>query len=275
MKKILKNNFILIGGAIILVMILLAIFAPLLTHYDFSKVDMSHKNQAPSAEHFLGTDPYGRDVWCRIVYGSRISLTVSLISVVIAIIGGSILGIFSAYMKGPVDFTLGRVVDVMMAFPALLLSMIIGIVLGSSLQSMCITIGVPLIPIFYRTARGATFAVAERTYIMASQSMGSSRLRVMFKHLLPNVLPQIFVVLSMGMGGSIMAEASLGFLGLGIPQPTPSWGLIVNEGRVHMFSAPWTTGFSGLFIALTILGFNLLGDGLRDFLDPKLKNLEA
>lgn len=275
MKKILKNKFILIGGVIILIMILTAVFAPLLTHYDYSKVDMGNKNEPPSAEHIFGTDPFGRDVWCRIVYGSRISLTVSLVSVIIAIIGGSILGIFSAYMKGPVDFTLGRVVDVMMAFPALLLSMIIGIVLGSSLQSMFITIGVPLIPIFYRTARGATFAVAERTYIMASQSMGSSRLRVVFKHLLPNVLPQVFVVLSMGMGGSIMAEASLGFLGLGIPQPTPSWGLIVNEGRAHMFSAPWTTGFSGLFIALTILGFNLLGDGLRDFLDPKLKNLEA
>jgi len=145
--------------------------------------------------------------------------------------------------------------------------------LGSSIQNMCVAIGVPLIPIFYRISRGAALAVSERTYVMASKSMGSGRLRIMGKHILPNVLPQIFVVLSIGMGGAILAEASLGFLGLGIPQPTPTWGLIINEGRAFMFSAPWTTGFSGLFIALTILGFNLLGDGLRDHLDPKLKSL--
>lgn len=275
MKKVLKNKFILIGGTLILIMLLIAIFAPLLTSYDYSKVDMANKNQPPNAEHIMGTDPFGRDVWCRIAYGSRISLTVSLVAVVIAIVLGSFLGIVSGFIKGPLDFALGRIVDIMMALPALLLSMIIGIALGASVQNMCITIGIPLIPIFYRTARGSTFAVGDRTFVMAAKSMGSSRLRVIMRHILPNVLPQIFVVLSMGMGGSILAEASLGFLGMGIPQPTPSWGLVVNEGRAFMFNAPWTTGFSGLFIALTILGFNLLGDGLRDFLDPKLKNLEA
>ncbi len=273
MREMLKNKFIAIGGTIVLLMVLIALCAPLLTSYDYGAVDMANKNQAPSAQHIMGTDPYGRDVWCRIVYGARVSLVVSLAAVTIAIIFGSFLGILSGYFKGALDFTLGRLVDIMMAFPLLLLSLIIGVVLGASVKNMCISIGVPLIPMFYRVARGATLNIGERTFVMAAQSMGSSRFRVMLRHILPNALPQIFVVLSVSMGGSILAEASLGFLGLGIPQPTPSWGLIVNEGKQFMFNAPWTTGFSGLFIALTILGFNLLGDGLRDYLDPKLKSL--
>jgi len=269
----LHNKFILIGGFLVAVMILLAIFAPLLTPYEYGRIDLAHKNQPPSSGHPLGTDPYGRDVWCRIVFGARVSLTVSLAAVAIAVLCGSFLGILSGFIKGAFDFAIGRIIDVLMAFPPLLLSLIIGVALGASIPNMCVSIGVPLIPIFYRVSRGATLAVGERTYVMAANSMGSSRLRTMGWHILPNVLPQIFVVLSMGMGGSILAEASLGFLGLGIPQPTPTWGLIINEGRTFMFSAPWTTGFSGLFIALTILGFNLLGDGLRDQLDPKLKSL--
>lgn len=275
MKDMLKNKFIVIGGIIILLMILLALFAPLLTPYEYGKVDMANKNQPPSAAHILGTDPYGRDVWCRIVYGARISLVVSLAAVAIAIVFGSLLGILSGYFKGWLDFTVGRFIDIMMAFPLLLLSLIIGVVLGASLKNMCISIGVPLIPMFYRAARGSTLNIGERTYVMAAQSMGSGAGHIMWRHIVPNALPQIFVVLSLSMGSSILAEASLGFLGLGIPQPTPSWGLIVNEGKQFMFTAPWTTGFSGAFIALTILGFNLLGDGLRDYLDPKLKGLDA
>ena len=273
LKAMLRNKFIVIGGTLIAIMIIIAVFAPLLTSYDYGLVDLANKNQAPSAAHIMGTDPFGRDIWCRIVYGARISLSVSLGAVAVAIVCGSFLGILSGYLRGGFDFFTGRLIDIMMAFPALLLSLIIGVSIGSSIQNMCLTIGIPFIPIFYRTARGATLTMGERTFVMASQSMGSSRFRTMFRHVLPNVLPQIFVVLSMAMGGSILAEASLGFLGLGIPQPTPSWGLIVNEGKTYMFTEPWTTGFSGLFIALTILGFNLLGDGLRDFLDPKLKSM--
>ena len=274
MRNLLRNKFIVIGGTIILIMVLIAIFAPFLTQYEFGELDMANRNTPPGPGHIMGTDRYGRDVWTRIAYGSRISLTVSIFSVAIAIVFGSILGILSGYLKGTFDFVMGRIIDVMMAFPALLLSMIIGVALGASVRNMCITIGVPLIPIFFRVARGSTSSVGERTFIMASKSMGSGRFRTMMWHVLPNVLPQIFVVLSSGIGGAILAEASLGFLGLGIPQPTPSWGLVVNEGKTLMFTAPWTTAFSGLFIALTILGFNLLGDGLRDHLDPKLKSLE-
>ncbi|MDR1539709.1 MAG: ABC transporter permease [Clostridiales bacterium] len=271
----LKNKHILAGGAIIAVMIFIAIAAPLLTSYDFSELDFASKNKPPAADHVMGTDQYGRDVWSRIAYGARVSLTVSLAAVLIAIVCGSFLGVVSGYLKGKFDFIMGRLIDIMMAFPAILLSLIIGAALGASIRNMCFSIGIPLIPIFYRVARGAAFSVADRTFVMASRSIGSSGVRIMIWHILPNVLPQVFVVLSMGMGGSILAEASLGFLGLGIPQPTPSWGLIVNEGKAFMFTAPWTTAFSGLFIALTILGFNLLGDGLRDHLDPKLRTLSA
>ncbi|NMA92652.1 MAG: ABC transporter permease [Firmicutes bacterium] len=275
MKSMLSNKFIVIGGTIIVLMLLIAIFAPLLTPYEYGTVNLPNKHQPPSSEHVMGTDLYGRDVWCRIVYGARISLYVSFSAVAIAIIFGSFFGIIAGYLKGVVDIVFSRVIDIMMAFPPLLLSLILGACLGTSLQNMTIYIGVPLIPMFFRVSRGVTLNIGERTYIMAAKSIGSSRLRIMMKHILPNVLPQIFVVLSLGMGGAILAEAALGFLGLGVPQPTPSWGLIVNEGKLYMFSAPWTTGFSGAFIALTVLGFNLLGDGLRDFLDPKLKHLES
>jgi peptide/nickel transport system permease protein len=270
MRALLSNKFIVLGGALILVMLLMALLAPWLTAYQYDDLDLASKNQAPSMEHWMGTDPYGRDVWCRVVYGARISLLVSFAAVGVAVVCGSALGIVSGYLKGVFDLVAGRLIDIMMAFPSLLLSMIIGVALGPSIRNMCLSIGVPLIPIFYRVARGAALSVGERTFVIASESMGSGRLRTMLWHVLPNVLPQIFVVLSMGMGGSILAEASLGFLGLGIPQPTPSWGLIVNEGKPYMFTAPWTTGFSGAFIALTIWGFNLLGDGLRDHLDPRV-----
>jgi peptide/nickel transport system permease protein len=275
MKELLRNKFLVVGGTVILIMVLIAIFAPLIAPYDYAELNFGIKNQPPSSKHILGTDPYGRDVWSRIVYGARISLTVSTAAVAMAIVAGSTLGIMSGFFKGKFDFLLGRIIDIMMAFPAILFSLIIGLALGASVRNMCISVSIPLIPMFYRVSRGATLNVGERTYVMAAQSMGAGRFRIMLRHILPNALPQIFVVMSMSMGGSIMAEASLGFLGMGIPQPTPSWGLIVNEGRPFMFSAPWTTGFAGLFIALTILGFNLLGDGLRDHLDPKLKDMDA
>jgi len=274
-KELLRNKHIVLGGTVIVLMIMIALLAPLLSPYAYGTLDFGNKNQPPNAQHIMGTDPYGRDVWTRIAFGARISLSVSLAAVTLSIFIGSFLGIMAGFFKGAFDMLIGRLVDIMMAFPAILLSLIIGVALGASVRNMCFSIGIPLIPIFYRVARGATFNVGERTYIMASKSMGSGRFRTMMKHIMPNVLPQIFVVLSMAMGGAILAEASLGFLGLGIPQPTPSWGLIVNEGKVFMFAAPWTTAFSGLFIALTIFGFNMLGDGFRDHLDPKLKSLEG
>ena len=178
----------------------------------------------------------------------------------------------SASFGGAVDFIIGRIMDVFMSFPMLLCSLIIGIILKASVRTMFLSIGIPCIPMFYRMTRSNTLSVRERGFTKAAVSMGAGHMRIVLRHILPNVLPHILVVFSSAMGGCILAESSLGFLGFGIPQPTPSWGLIVNEGKSFMFQCPWTAGFAGLFIALTVLGFNLLGDGIRDYLDPKIRN---
>lgn len=271
LKKIFRNKSIMFASVVLLLMICLAIFAPMLTPYSYDTIALGEKTMAPCAQHIMGTDEFGRDVWTRIIYGARISLVVSAVAVLIGLAAGSLLGLIGGFFKGAVDFVLGRLMDIFMSFPALLLSLIIGVALGASVPSMCLSIGVPLIPIFYRVTRGATMNVGERTFVTAARSMGSGNFRIMFKHILPNALPQIFVILSSSIGGSILAESSLGYLGLGIPRPIPSWGMVISEGKDFIFNAPWITGFAGLAIALTILTFNLLGDGIRDYLDPKLK----
>ena len=269
MKAILRNKLFVVGGGIVLIMVLLVAFAPFLTQYEYGSIDLPNKQQAPGALHIMGTDSYGRDVWCRIVYGGRISLTVAVGATALALVCGTLLGTLSGYVRGSLDFILGRIVDIMMAFPMLLLSLIIGIAMGSSMQNMFFSIGIPVIPMFYRLSRATAMSIRERSFVTAARSMGSRRWRIIFRHIIPNVMPHILVIMSSAMGGAILAESSLGFLGYGIPLPTPSWGLIVNDGRDFMFTYPWTTAFAGAFIALTILGFNLLGDGIRDHMDPK------
>ena len=272
MKELLKNKQIVIGGAIIVVLLAIAILAPVITGgWDYAEMDNANKLLGPSNGHLLGTDAYGRDLWTRIAYGARVSLLLSLLSVTVASVGGSILGLLGGYLGGTVDFIIGRLIDIMMAFPALLLSILLGTALGTSMLSMCFTIGIPLIPSFYRSVRGITMTVRSRYFVKAAVSMGSGSGRILLRHILPNALPQLFVMFSFNLGSAIMAESSLGFLGLGIPSPTPSWGLIINEGKGFIFSHPWIVASSGAMIAVTVLAFNILGDGLRDYLDPKLK----
>lgn len=273
MKEILKNKQIVIGGAIVLILIAIAVLAPALSGgTDYAAMNLKDKFMSPGeGGHFLGTDAYGRDQWTRLVYGARVSLVVSLLSVGVACIGGSILGLLGGFFGGKLDFVIGRLIDIMMAFPALLLSILLGTALGTSMVSMCFTIGIPLIPSFYRSVRSTTMTVRNRYFVRAATSMGSSTGRILRKHILPNALPQLFVMFSFNLGSAIMAESSLGFLGLGIPAPTPSWGLIINEGKSYIFTYPWIVASGGAMIAATVLAFNLLGDGLRDYLDPKLK----
>lgn len=272
MKAILKNKQIVIGGVILLVIVLLVLLAPVLTNGDYSSVDLKNKQLAPCAAHLFGTDAFGRDVFTRVLYGGRISLSVAVCATLLAAVCGTLIGCISAYFGKTVDFVIGRVMDVFMSFPMLLSSLIIGIILKASVSTMFLSIGIPCIPMFYRMARSSTLSLRERGYVKAASSMGAGHMHIITKHIIPNVLPHILVVFSSAMGGCVLAESSLGFLGFGIPQPTPSWGLIVNEGKSFMFQYPWTTGFAGLFIALTVLGFNLLGDGIRDHLDPKIRN---
>lgn len=266
-----EYKMIAIGCFILSVILLTAVFAPALTSYGYEQVDLKNRNDAPSAAHLMGTDSFGRDVWTRVLYGARVSLTVSLTSVAVGLAIGAFWGLLCGFFKGKIDFAVGRVMDIFMSFPALLFSLLIGAALGPSILNMCLSVGIPLAPIFYRVTRGAALSVGEHAYIASAKSMGSGSFRTMFRHVLPNTAPQLFVVLSSSMGGAITAESALGYLGLGIPKPTPSWGMVINEGRQYIFDAPWVTGFGGLMVVLTILGFNLLGDGLRDYLDPKLK----
>lgn len=252
-------------------LLFITLFAPLLTDYSYSEISLEKSFQKPNTNHILGTDLFGRDLWTRIVYGSRVSLLVSLISVAIACVAGGVMGLLSGYFQGVLDQINGRLIDILMAFPALLLSLILGTAFGTSIINLCVAIGIPLIPSFYRIVRGETLVIRERYFVKASKSMGNTSLGVLCKHIIPNTLPQLFVIISFNLGSAIMAESALGFLGFSVPAPTPSWGLIINEGKDYMFSSPWIVAFGGTMIALTVLAFNLMGDGLRDYLDPKLK----
>ncbi|MDO5424770.1 MAG: ABC transporter permease [Eubacteriales bacterium] len=271
LKRLLHNKMIVAGAVIILIMVFLAVAAPILTPYDYAANSLSEMLNPPSLKHIMGTDAYGKDVWTRLIYGARISIKVSFISVLIALLSGTAIGLLCGYFRGCLDFFVGRLMDIMMSFPPILLSMIIAISFGKTEFNMCLAIGIPVIPNFYRIARSEVLSIRERTFIRASQTMGAGNAYIIFRHVIPNALPQIFITLSSTIGGCIMAESSLGFLGLGIAPPTPSWGAVINEGKDVLFQAPWVACFGGLMITLTTLAFNLLGDGLRDVLDPKLR----
>lgn len=272
MIKLLENKQVKIGLAIILGLILITLFAPLVTKYDYSQINLKDQLLPPGTKgYFLGTDAFGRDLWTRLVYGGRVSLVVSLVSAIFAGIAGTILGITCGYFGGTFDMVVGRIMDIMMAFPTLLLSMLMGAALQPTIKNMGLIIGIPLIPSFYRVIRSKAMSLCERGFVKAALSMGASNAYIIRRHIFPNILSQFFIMFSFALGSSIMAESALGFLGLGVPIPTPSWGLIVNEGKNFVFSSPWLIIFSSVLISLTIFGFNMLGDGIRDCLDPKLE----
>lgn len=271
MRQILRNKQIVTGGLIVVLLLLITVLAPLITNHNYSGIDLENSFRKPSADHIFGTDLFGRDLWTRIVFGSRVSLLVSLISVSIACVVGGIMGLLSGYFRGLLDLINGRLIDILMAFPALLLSLILGTAFGTNIINLCIAIGIPLVPSFYRIVRGETLTIREKYFVKASKSMGNTNLGILYKHIIPNTLPQVFVIISFNLGSAIMAESSLGFLGFSVPAPMPSWGLIINEGKDYVFTSPWVIAFGGSMIALTVLAFNLMGDGLRDYLDPKLK----
>lgn len=275
MNKLYKNKQVITGAAIIITLAAMSVLAPLITKYDYSDINLALQLSAPGQNGFLlGSDHFGRDLWTRLVYGGRVTLFVSLLSALFAGAFGTVLGITGGYLGKGFDFVLGRIMDIMMAFPSLLLSILMGAVMKPNITNMFIIIGIPLIPGFYRIIRGQTLSVRERGYVKAAISMGAGHFHILKKHIFPNVLPQFFIMFSFSFGSSIMAESALGFLGLGVPAPTPSWGLIVNEGRDFIFKSPWMIIFSCLLISLSVFGFNLLGDGARDCLAPKHERLQ-
>jgi ABC-type dipeptide/oligopeptide/nickel transport system permease subunit len=261
-----------ISALIILVMVVLAIAPRLVTTYDPLATNSDLVLKPPSDQHVFGTDEVGRDLLTRIVYGSRISLAVGFGSVIIGVIIGSILGLISGFTGGATDAVIQRIMDGMFAFPPLVLALLVISVLGSSTTNSVIVIGIIFIPGIARVVRSSVLSVKQNVYIEAARSIGASSARILLRHILPNVTAPIIVIASALLASAILVEASLAFLGLGTPLPQPSWGQMMSgAGRRFMETAPWLEIFPGIAISLAVLAFNLLGDAVRDLLDPKLR----
>ncbi|MEK7770570.1 MAG: ABC transporter permease [candidate division NC10 bacterium] len=261
-----------VGGAIALGMLLVAIFADVLAPYDFNDTALLRALQRPGATHWFGTDELGRDVYSRVIHGARVSMLVGLAATAISIGLGGLIGIVSGYFGRRVDLVLQRLVDAWMAFPGLVMAIVILALLGPGLWSVILALGVSQAFSQSRTIRSATLVVREQPYIEASLAVGASHWRVLGRHVLPNVVAPIIIVASTFLGFVILVEAAVSFLGYGVPPPRPSWGgMLSATGRVYMIRAPWLSIFPGLALSLAVFGFNVLGDALRDLLDPRLR----
>ena len=258
--------------AVLLLVILGALFAPVISPYDPIKPDFSAARGAPSADHVLGTDDIGRDVLSRILFGARVSLLAALIPLSISISIGVPLGLVSGLLKGWTDDVIMRVLDALLAFPRIVLIIAIAGILGPSLVNALIAIGVVGVAPLARLTRGLSLSASEEDYVLAARALGSSNWRIMMSHILPNITAAIIVTVSLDVGGIILAEATLSFLGLGIQPPNPSWGSMVAVGNRYIQTAPWISLVPGTAIFLTVMSINLLGDGLRDAMDPYLRN---
>jgi peptide/nickel transport system permease protein len=271
-RRFRKNKIALIGLGIVVFFILLAIFAPLLAPYDFKDPNLAERLQPPSSKHLFGTDDFGRDIFSRVLYGARISLWVGFFSVLGSVIAGSLLGIIAGYYGRWIDGIISRLFDIMLAFPSILLAIGIVAVLGPSLQNALIAIAVINIPNFGRLIRSRVLSIKQEEYIMAAKAIGMSDMRILFHHILPNSMAPIIVQGTLAIATAIIEAAALGFLGLGAQPPNPEWGKMLADSKDFLTQAPWTMIFPGLAIMLTVLGFNLMGDGLRDALDPRMKS---
>ncbi len=260
------------GASIILTMVMLAVLAPVISFYDPLEWSISEKLSAPSGLHWLGTDDKGRDLWSRIVLGAQISLMVGFGAVGFGSVSGAILGVVSAFYGGRVDAGIQRVMDALMSIPTLILALAIMAALGQSLVNVIIAVGIPQIPRANRVVRSQALAVNQSEYAMAAHAIGATDVRVMALHILPQCVAPWLIIATAGLGTAIIAEASLSFLGLGIPPPQPSWGgMLSGTGRTYYAVAPWLAIWPGLALSLSVYGFNLFGDALRDVLDPRLR----
>lgn len=261
-----------IGAVIILGMLGLALFAPVLAPYDPYHGDYGLQFARPSAEHWFGTDEFGRDVLSRIMFGAQIALFVGFTASLFGCTVGAILGVISAYWGGTVDLLLERLMDILLAFPQLILALAIASILGPAVQNVVIAIAIPVIPRVARIIRATAMSVKENVYVEAVQALGASRPRVILQHIIPNVAAPYIIMVTAQLGAAILAEAALSYLGLGAAEPTPSWGLMLSgSAPSYAEKAPWIALFPGIAISLGVFGFNLFGDSLRDALDPKLR----
>jgi peptide/nickel transport system permease protein len=270
-RKLLLNKGAVIGGVFFLLIVLIALLAPVLVPHDPVQLNARNSLRPPDREFLLGTDQFGRDILSRIIYGSRISVTMGLVAVSISVTGGTILGLMAGYYRGATDTLVGRLVDVMLAFPGILLALVIIAILGPDLMNAMIAVGISATPLYIRVVRGSVMSVAQLEYIEAARVSGANNLRILVRHVLPNVSAPIIVLASLGIPSAIIAGAALSFLGLGVKPPTPDWGEMLSSGRQFMSVAWWLSTFPGLAIVLLVLAINLLGDGLRDALDPRVR----
>lgn len=260
------------GTVLVLLVVIAALGAQHLAPFDPTRAQVSERIQPPSFKHLLGTDVLGRDVLSRVLYGAQISLLVSVTSVAAALILGVPLGLIAGYYKGKIDQGLMRVTDVMFAIPSILLALALVAVLGTAVQNVILAIAIVYTPSFARVARGSTLSVREMDYVLAAQACGAGDLRIMLNYLLPNIASPLTVQATVAMAYAILTEASLSFLGVGVQPPTPTWGNILNEGKPYMESMPWLTIVPGVAIMVAVMGFNLLGDAIRDVLDPRTRS---
>ncbi len=271
LRRLIKHPQGVIGMTILSLVVFAALFAPLIAPHDPTVLNMSVRMQPPSTEHVFGTDHLGRDVFSRVVYGSRVSILAGFVATTIAAVFGTMFGLLAGYLEGRFDHVIMRVTDALLAFPELVLLIAFATIFGPGLTMAMVAIGIAGIPVFTRLVRGQVLSIRGREYVEATRSLGSSHVRIASLHVLPNVLPAIIVWSSLLVGGAILAEAGLSFLGLGVQPPTPSWGSMVNQGNQYLRLAPWMSLFPGAAIFFTVLGANLMGDAMRDLGDPRMR----
>jgi peptide/nickel transport system permease protein len=271
-QGIVRNKGALAGLIILLLLILAAIFAPLITTYDPIKIDPPSRTLPPSRDHWMGTDAFGRDIYTRVVYGARVSLPVGLIAVSIAATVGAILGLVAGYYGRWADGIIMRVIDIMLAFPNIMLALVIVAILGPSIRNVMIAVGIGEIPRYTRLIRGQVLSARELLYVEAAKVIGVPTSKIMYRHILPNVVSPVVVLATLSVGSAILAAAGLSFLGLGAQPPRPEWGAMLADGRQFLSSHWWVATMPGIAIAITVLSINMLGDGLRDILDPRTRS---
>jgi peptide/nickel transport system permease protein len=269
LERFTRNRLALIGFVLIVIFSLIAIFAPLIAPFDPIQQNYDQLLKPPSMTHWFGTDNLGRDVLSRAIYGTRVSLTAGVVAVSLAVLIGVLLGLLAGFLGGVTDDIIMRVIDAMLAFPFLVLAITLAAILGPSLENAMLAIAVVSIPVFARVTRGQVLSERERDYVQAAKALGANDLRIMLQHVLPNIAGPVIIQSTLSIAGAILAESSLSFLGLGVQPPTPSWGEMLNVARGYLRDAPWTAIAPGMLIFIAVLAFNLLGDGLRDALDPR------
>ncbi|WP_203076527.1 ABC transporter permease [Falsiroseomonas ponticola] len=267
-----SNPTTLAGALICLAIVLAAVLAPWLAPHDPAEQDIISRLQPPSADYWLGTDQFGRDILSRLMWGARISLTVSLGAIAAAMVIGGAIGLVSGYIGGKFDLFVMQVMDVLLSFPSLILGLIVVALLGPELVNLVVAIALTAIAPFARVARAPTLALKERAFVEAGRALGFSHTRILFRHILPNILSEVMVMGTLWLATAVRVEASLSFIGLGVKPPTPTWGGMTRDGFENILDAPWLAVFPGIAILLLVLGLNMVGDGLRDATDPKLRN---